>query len=103
MRRRSKAGGKPAKGRGRETATPKRRIAPKAAHRPSSAAGLSKQVATLKRERDEALAHQNATGEILASISSSMTDAKPVFEAIVRICCGCSARVSPLSFSCATA
>jgi GAF domain-containing protein len=32
----------------------------------------------------EALRQQTATGEILASISSSLTDAKPVFEAIVR-------------------
>src|ERR1700686_4413904 len=85
MKRRSKADGKPAKVRRRKTAAPKRRNAPKAVRRRSSAAGgLSKQVATLKREREQALAHQNATGEILASISSSMTDAKPVFEAIVR-------------------
>src|SRR5262245_53990370 len=32
----------------------------------------------------EALEHQTATGEILASISGSVTDTKPVFEAIVR-------------------
>ena len=32
----------------------------------------------------ESLEHQTATSEILASISSTMTDAKPVFEAIVR-------------------
>ena len=31
-----------------------------------------------------ALEHQSATGEILTSISGSITDAKPVFEAIVR-------------------
>jgi GAF domain-containing protein/DNA-binding response OmpR family regulator len=31
-----------------------------------------------------ALEHQTATGEILSSISGSITDAKPVFEAIVR-------------------
>jgi GAF domain-containing protein/anti-sigma regulatory factor (Ser/Thr protein kinase) len=40
------------------------------------------------RERTDdlsvALEHQTATGEILSSISGSITDAKPVFEAIVR-------------------
>ena len=48
------------------------------------AAGLKEQVALLTRARDEALARENATGEILASISGSITDAKPVFDAIVR-------------------
>jgi len=85
MRRRSRAGGEPAKARRRKAAAPKRRVAPKAARRGNSAAaGPSDQVARLKRDRDEALARENATGEILASISGSMTDAKPVFEAIVR-------------------
>src|SRR5205085_2042456 len=32
----------------------------------------------------ESLEQQTATGEILSSISGSMTDARPVFEAIVR-------------------
>ena len=36
------------------------------------------------RELTETLEQQTATGEILASISGSMTDAKPVFDAIVR-------------------
>ncbi len=36
------------------------------------------------RELAESLDHQTATGEILASISRSMTDVKPVFDAIVR-------------------
>jgi two-component system, NtrC family, sensor kinase len=85
MKRRSKAGGKLPKGRGRKAATPKRCITPKTARRPSpAAAGLSKPVLALKRERDEALAHQKATGEILSAISNSTTDAKPVFDAIVR-------------------
>jgi two-component system, NtrC family, sensor kinase len=86
MKRRSKAGDKPAKGRARKTATPKRRrVAPQAvAHPGSAAAGQETEIARLTRERDEALAHQHATAEILSSISSSTTDAKPVFDAIVR-------------------
>ena len=36
------------------------------------------------RELSESLEQQTATGEILASISGSITDAKPVFEAIAR-------------------
>jgi GAF domain-containing protein len=38
----------------------------------------------LFNELRESLHQQTATGEILASISGSMTDAKPVFDAIVR-------------------
>ncbi len=73
MKRLSKAGGKLPKGRGRKAATPKRRITPKTSRRPSpAAAGLSKPVLALKRERDEALAHQKATGEILSAISNGL-------------------------------
>ena len=83
MRQRDQAGGKTAKAQRRKTL--RRRNAPKAVRRPkSSAVGQSTQVALLTCERDEALARENATGEILSSISGSMTDAKPVFDAIVR-------------------
>ena len=43
------------------------------------------QNARLFNETKVALERQTATGEILASISSSLADTKPVFEAIVRI------------------
>jgi signal transduction histidine kinase len=45
---------------------------------------LFDEVQARTRELSEALEHQTATGEILASISGSMTNTKPVFDAIVR-------------------
>jgi hypothetical protein len=41
----------------------------------------------LFNETKEALERQTATGEILSSISSSVADAQPVFDAIVRSLC----------------
>ena len=52
--------------------------------RGSSAAREETKIARLTRERDEALEQQAATSEILASISGSVTDPRPVFDAIVR-------------------
>ena len=84
MRRRSTAGRKPIKPQ-RRKATGKRRAASRASRdQNSSVAALRTQIALLTRERDEALERQNATGEILASITGSTTDLSPVFEAIVR-------------------
>ena len=51
--------------------------------RSSSAASLDKKVALLTRERDEALARQIATADILRVISQSPTDERPVFDSIV--------------------
>ncbi len=85
MRRRSKVGGETAKERGRRTATPKRRHTPKhVLGRKSSAAGLEKQVALLTRERDEALARENATGEVLKVISSSPGELTPIFQSLLK-------------------
>ena len=65
-------------------ATPKRKIAPKAARaRNPSIADLREQLDRLTRERDEALARQTATADILRIISQSPTDVRPVFERIV--------------------
>src|SRR5262245_27611778 len=62
MRRRSSAGGQPAKAQRRNTATRKSRVASKAADPSSSyAAREETKVARLTRERDEALQQQRAT------------------------------------------
>ena len=84
MRRRSSTGGKPVKTRRRKAATLKRRNGPKTVRRRgSSAASLHKKVALLTRERDEALARQTATSEVLRVISQSPNDERPVFDSIV--------------------
>src|SRR6516164_3304263 len=81
MRRRVKAGYK-----AQRRKISARRNAPKTTHpRSSRAAGKEpEEVARLTRELKEAREQQMATGEILASITGSITDAKPVFDAIAR-------------------
>ena len=71
--------GQPVKG--QSANRPKARNAPTAQ---VSTADLQEQVAALTRELKEARDHQMATGEILASLTGSIADARPVFEAIVR-------------------
>ena len=83
MRRRSRAGGKSPNAQAPKAAARKNRIAPKARPRSSSAAREETKVARLTRERDDALARQTATSEILRVISQSPTDVRPVFDSIV--------------------
>ena len=78
MQRRGSSG-QPVKG--QSTNRPKAHKAPTAQ---VSTADLQEQVAVLTRELKEAREQQTATGEILASLTGSIPDAKPVFEAIVR-------------------
>src|SRR5262245_11969846 len=110
MRRRSRAGGEPAKAQRRKTAAGKTRITPKGA-RSSSAARAETTIARLTRERDEAaqlqaataaenarlckaltesLQQQAATSQVLQVISTSPADLEQVFAAMlekaVRIC-----------------
>src|SRR6516162_5549427 len=91
MRRRSGAGGKPAKSQRRKTAMLKHRNAPKALrNRGASVTGQETVVARLTRERDEALLRETANSEILRLISRSPGDLELVFRSILenatRIC-----------------
>ena len=84
MKRRSRAGGKPAKVRRRPALKPKGRSAPKAMPRRGSApVGQKPQVARLTRERDEALAQQAATADVLRIISNSPGNLDIVLETIL--------------------
>ena len=75
MRRRSKAGGEPAKAQRRKTGARKSRIARKAADPSSSSATREEtKVARLTRERDEALQQQRATADENARLHNELRE-----------------------------
>jgi class 3 adenylate cyclase len=91
MKRRSRAGGKPIKGRRRKVPKPERHTAPNTAPRSKSLKSTEETVvARLTHELRETTEQHTATSEILRVISSSPSDLQPVLQAMlknaVRLC-----------------
>jgi GAF domain-containing protein len=84
MKRRSREGGEPIKGRRRNAPVPKRRHAPKTvAGAQSSRTGGDTEIARLSRELNEVREQQTATSEVLRIISNTPSELDPVLKTIL--------------------